>query len=56
MSRLFDILNLKFPAPQIESRRCSFKETAGEKKTDLPAHLKWQIGLLLCLKVARRDA
>ena len=50
MSRLFDILHLKFPAPQINSQKCSLEETAGEKRTDLPAHLKWQIGLLLCLK------
>ena len=50
MSRLFDILHLKFPAPQIESKACSLEETAGEKKTDLPTRSKWQIGLLLCLK------
>ena len=59
MSRLFDILHLKFPAPQINSQKCSLEETVGEKRTDLPAHLKWQIGPLLCLKpplggVARR--
>ena len=50
MSRLFDILHLKFPAPQINSQKCSLEETVGEKRTDLPAHLKWQIGPLLCLK------
>ena len=56
MSRLFDILHLKFPAPQINSKTCSLEETVGEKRTDLPAHLKWQIGLFLWQKVARRDA
>ena len=45
MSRLFDILHLKFPAPQINSQKCSLEETAGEQKTGLPAHLKWQIDL-----------
>ena len=39
MSRLFDILHLKFPAPQIESKTCSLEETAGEQS-------KWQIALV----------
>ena len=37
MSRLFDILHLKFPAPQIESKTCSLEEAAGEQKTGLLA-------------------
>ena len=55
MSRLFDILHLKFPAPQINSQKCSLEETAGEKKTDLPTRSKWQIGLFLWLKPARHE-
>ena len=41
MSRLFDILHLKFPAPQINSQKCSLEETAGEQKTGLPAWSGW---------------
>ncbi len=44
-------------APRIENTECSLDETKARKnKTDLPTISKWQIGLLLCLKVARRDA
>ena len=56
MSRLFDILHLKFPAPQIESKTCSLEETAGEQKTGLPTRSKWQIGLFLWQKPARRES
>ena len=41
MSRLFDILHLKFPAPQIESKTCSLEEAAGEKKTGLSTWSGW---------------
>ena len=41
MSRLFDILHLKFPAPQINSQKCSLEETAGEQKTGLSAWSGW---------------
>ena len=36
--------------PRIDSRKCLPEETKGKNKTDLPTNLKWQIGLLLCLK------
>ena len=55
MSRLFDILHLKFPAPQINSQKCSLEETAGEQKTGLPTRSKWQISLAQWQKVARRE-
>ncbi len=32
-------------APRPETRRCALAETEGEKKTDSPTNLKWQIGL-----------
>ena len=41
MSRLFDILHLKFPAPRIESKTCSLEETAGEQKTGLSTWSGW---------------
>ena len=47
----------KTPAvPRIDSRECFPDGTEGKNKTDLPSNLKWQIGLFLWLKVARRDA
>ena len=41
--------------PRIENRKCSLDETRGKNKTDLPTSSKWQIGLFLWLKVARRE-
>jgi hypothetical protein len=41
--------------PRIENRRCDLSKTWGEKKTDLPTNPKWQIGLGLWQKVARRE-
>ena len=41
--------------PRIESRGCSLDETRGKNKTDLPTTPKWQIGLVLWQKVARRE-
>ena len=41
--------------PRIDSRGCDPGAAWGEKKTDLPTSSKWQIGLLLWLKVARRE-
>ena len=42
-------------APRIENRECSLDETKGKNKTDLPTNSKWQIGLVLWQKVARRE-
>ena len=41
--------------PRIENRKCSLDETRGKNKTDLPTSSKWQIGLFLWQKVARRE-
>ena len=41
--------------PRIENRECSLDETRGKNKTDLPTISKWQIGLFLWQKVARRE-
>ena len=41
--------------PRIEKTECSLDETRGKNKTDLPTNSKWQIGLLLWQKVARRE-
>ena len=41
--------------PRIENRRCDLSKTWGENKTDLPTNPKWQIGLGLWQKVARRE-
>ena len=41
--------------PRISSRKCDPRCSLGKKKTDLPTSSKWQIGLLLWLKVARRE-
>ena len=50
------ILEAKAPAaPRIENTECSLDETKGKNKTDLPTNSKWQIGLLLWQKVARRE-
>ena len=42
-------------APRIDSGGCDPRCSSGRKKTDLPTNSKWQIGLLLWLKVARRE-
>ena len=40
------ILGGKEPAaPRIESRKCDLCQSPGEKKTDSPTNLKWQIRL-----------
>ena len=41
--------------PRIEKTECSLDETRGKNKTDLPTNSKWQIGLVLWQKVARRE-
>ena len=41
--------------PRIDSRGCDPRCSLGRKKTDLPTSLKWQIGLFLWQKVARRE-
>ena len=41
--------------PRIEKTECSLDETRGKNKTDLPTNSKWQIGLVLWQKIARRE-
>ena len=41
--------------PRIDSRECFSDGTEGKNKTDLLTNSKWQIGLFLWLKVARRE-
>ena len=41
--------------PRIDSRECFPDGAEGTNKTDLLTNSKWQIGLFLWLKVARRE-
>ena len=48
-------VHLNAPAPRINSRIFFLVKAKGNNKTDLPTISKWQIGLFLWQKVARRE-
>ena len=54
--KLHPNVQLNAPAPRIEKQKFLFDKTKREKQTGLPTISKWQIGLFLWQKVARRDA
>ena len=54
--KLHPNVQLNAPAPRINSRIFFLVKAKGNNKTDLPTISKWQIGLFLWQKVARRDA
>ena len=43
------------PAPRINSTKSFLRKTKGNNKTDSPTTSKWQIGLFLWQKAARRE-